>query len=92
MHREQERAVSELKTLREWRVAKLIGVKELAARAGTSNKTITDIEYGRKKRLLLRTVKRISQALDVNPRDIREFRDQLELMKNPATTPNARKD
>ena len=66
-----------MRTLREWRAAKLHSSKTLAATAGVSNKTILDIENG-KQTPTFRTIGRLSQALGVEPADVAEFAAALE--------------
>lgn len=73
-----------MKTLREWRMAKLLSIDDLAERAGVSNKTIVQIEYGRQLPRF-RTMRRISDALNVEPDEIEEFATSLgELKKDVA--------
>ena len=38
-----------MKTLREWRTEKLKSVRELAALAGVTHKTLIDLEHGRRR-------------------------------------------
>ncbi len=61
-----------MKTLREWRAERLLGVKALGLKAGVSNKTIVQIEHGRQV-ANFRTIQRLSEALGVEPRDVAEF-------------------
>ena len=61
-----------MKTLREWRAESLLGVKALAKKAGVSNTTIIQIERGEQVPLF-RTIRRISEALEVDPKEIAEF-------------------
>ena len=61
-----------LRSLREWRVGALLSVRDLAAAAGITAKTLTDIEYGRRAPGFL-TMRAISQALGVDPLEITEF-------------------
>lgn len=70
-----------VKTLRQWRLEKLMGTKALATAAGVSNKTIVQIEHGRQVPLL-RTIRRISEALDVPPRQVQEFAEALEALED----------
>ncbi len=66
-----------MKTLREWRVEKLLGVKALAKLAGVSNTTIIQIERGDQVPMF-RTIRRLSTALDVEPREVAEFRQVMD--------------
>ncbi len=59
-------------TLRELRYQRLLSLDDLAEKAGVSNKTIVQIEHGRQAPKL-RTIRRISDALGVDPNEIEEF-------------------
>jgi transcriptional regulator with XRE-family HTH domain len=59
-------------SLRAWRLRRVQSVHDLAASAGVSNKTILDIEHGRV-RPKLRTIRRLSLALQVEPTEVEEF-------------------
>jgi transcriptional regulator with XRE-family HTH domain len=61
-----------VKSLREWRAERLLSVDALAAKAGVSNKTIVQLEYGRQLPTF-RTIRRISDALGVPPSEVTEF-------------------
>ena len=61
-----------MKTLREWRAERLESSKTLAAKAGVSNKTILGIENGRNLPTF-RTMRRLSEALAVDPAEVAEF-------------------
>jgi DNA-binding Xre family transcriptional regulator len=61
-----------VKRLREWRTEHLLSIRELAAAAEITPKTLTDLEYGRR-RATYGTMRRISQALGVEPHEIAEF-------------------
>lgn len=61
-----------MKTLREWRCNQLMSVRELASRAGVTPKTLTDIEYGRRKPTY-ETMRSICAALGVEASEISEF-------------------
>jgi transcriptional regulator with XRE-family HTH domain len=61
-----------MKTLREWRAARLLSIDRLAAKAGMSNKTIVQIEHGRQLPTF-RTIQRLSEALGVDPAEVEEF-------------------
>ena len=61
-----------MKTLREWRAARLESSKTLALKAGVSNKTILEIENARSVPTF-RTIRRLSEALGVEPEEIEEF-------------------
>ena len=74
--RRSERGLG-MKTLREWRIARLMSTRGLEKAAGVTQKTIIDIEYGRR-RPHYDTIGRISQALGVEPSDVTEFAATLE--------------
>ena len=61
-----------MRTLREWRALRLLSVRALADKAGTSNKTIVQLENG-KQLPTFRTMQRLSAALGVDPSEIAEF-------------------
>lgn len=65
------------KTLRTWRLEKLLSLDDLAALAGVSNKTLVQLEHGRQAPRL-RTMRSISAALDVEARDVEEFAAALD--------------
>jgi transcriptional regulator with XRE-family HTH domain len=60
------------KTLREWRVTRLLSTRALAQATDISNKTLIDIEHGRR-RPHYGTISKVSQALDVEPGEVTEF-------------------
>ena len=64
-------------TLRQWRDRRVLGVAELAARAGVSKVTVIAIEHGRVTAIKRRTIRRLSEALGVEPNDVAEFRRAL---------------
>lgn len=72
-----------MKSLQQWRVSRLLGVKALAAKAGVSNKTIVEIEHGRQI-ARFRTIQRLSAALDVEPREVTEFARAMALASGDA--------
>ena len=61
-----------MSTLREIRRGKLISIEGLAEVANVSTKTIVEIEHGRSVPRL-RTIKKLSEALEVKPADVEEF-------------------
>ena len=65
------------KPLREWRTERLWSVRDLADAAGVSTKTVVQLEYGRQ-RPNYTTMRRLSEALQVEPREIAEFAAALE--------------
>ncbi|MDP9365038.1 MAG: helix-turn-helix domain-containing protein [Chloroflexota bacterium] len=66
-----------MRTLREWRAARLLSSKALAERAGVSNKTVVDLEH-RRHLPTFRTMGRISAALGVEPGEVEEFAAAIE--------------
>jgi transcriptional regulator with XRE-family HTH domain len=66
-----------MKSLRAWRAEQLLSTRRLAALAGTSNKTIVQIENGRQLPSFA-TIAKICRALGVSPRDVSEFGDALD--------------
>lgn len=61
-----------MQTLREWRVARLLSTRALADAAHISNKTLIEIEYGRR-RPQYGTIRKLSTALNLEPTDVKEF-------------------
>jgi len=78
-----------LRTLREWRAERLLGVKALAKKAGVSNTTIIQLERGAQVPLF-RTIRRLSAALDVEPQEVAEFAAAIRLRGAAVTPPEAR--
>jgi len=66
-----------MKTLREWRLDRLLSVRALEAASGVTQKTIIDAEYGRR-RPSYGTMRRLCDALGVQPGDVAEFAAALE--------------
>jgi transcriptional regulator with XRE-family HTH domain len=66
-----------MKTLREWRLARLMSTRALEAASGVTQKTIIDIEYGRR-RPHYATIGKLSQALGVEPGEVTELAAALE--------------
>ena len=61
-----------MKTLREHRRARLVSIEDLALTSGVSTKTIVETELGRTQPKF-RTIRRLSDALQVDPADVVEF-------------------
>ena len=76
------------KRLREWRTTKLLSVRELAQAADITPKTLTDVEYGRRLATYA-TMRRISQALGVEPAEIAEFAAALASRSGLAEQPSS---
>lgn len=72
-----EAAGDETMTLREWRDRRALGMAELAALAGVSKVTVIAIEYGRVTAIKRRTMRRLAEALAVEPDQVTEFRRAL---------------
>jgi transcriptional regulator with XRE-family HTH domain len=66
------------RTLREHRRARYLSQQELAARAGVSLATINKAERQERLRWHLSTMRRVADALGVDPTDIAEFAEALE--------------
>ena len=67
----------ETRPLREVRRRNLLSIDELAREAKVSTKTIVDIEHGRQSPRL-GTMRKISDALKVDPFEIAEFVEAIE--------------
>ncbi len=65
-----------MRTLRDARREKLISIETLSEMSGVSTKTIVETELQRSAPKL-RTIKRLSEALDVAPLEIEEFADAI---------------
>jgi transcriptional regulator with XRE-family HTH domain len=63
--------------LREVRLRQTLSQRDLAQKAGVAPKTIVDLELGRQEPRL-RTIRRIAEALGVEPLKIDEFRQAIE--------------
>jgi transcriptional regulator with XRE-family HTH domain len=72
-----------MKTLREWRIARLMSTRGLADAAHISNKTLIDIEYGRR-RPHYATIGKLSSALGVEPTEVSEFVAAMESLGKDA--------
>jgi transcriptional regulator with XRE-family HTH domain len=59
--------------LKDHRMRAILSTRELAEKAGVSPDTIWRIEGGDYKRLHPRTMRRIAEALGINPLDVLEF-------------------
>lgn len=60
-------------TLQQYRRRAFLSIEDLAAKADVAPGTIWRIENGKHKRLTMKTMRTIAEALDVQPDDIREF-------------------
>ena len=73
-----------MKTLRQLRTAKLISLERLAAQAGVTAKTLSNIERG-KQRPTYRSIEGICRALDVEPTEVAEFKTVLDELADKAS-------
>ena len=64
--------------LRAMRLARALSQRDLAERAGVTQKTVLELELGRQEPQL-RTIRRIAAALGVEPVEVDEFRQALEV-------------
>ena len=65
-------------TLREVRIRRLLSLRELAKRANVAQRTIVEAEAGRQVPQP-RTMRKLAEALDVDPMDVDEFRTAIEV-------------
>lgn len=72
-----------MKPLREWRLERLMSVRGLEKAAGVTQKTIIDIEHGRRVPHY-GTIAKLCAALGVEPADVTEFASALEERKKDA--------
>jgi transcriptional regulator with XRE-family HTH domain len=64
-------------SLRQVRAHRLLTIRELASRAGVAPGTVYSIEAGRSKPLL-RVIRLLAAALDVDPNEVDEFREAMD--------------
>lgn len=69
-----------MSTMKGLRIGRLWSQRELASRAGVSQNTIINIETGRRVPRLL-TMRRIAAALDVDWKDVAEFRASVQAIE-----------
>lgn len=65
-----------MRSLREWRAGRLLSTKRLSSLSRVSNKTILDIEH-HKRVPTFRTIQRLSEALEVDPKEVTEFSEAI---------------
>lgn len=68
----------EIKSLRQWRYERALGLRELARLAGVSTATLEALEHGRS-RGYPATWRKIASTLGVDPLAIREYRRAIGL-------------
>ena len=66
-----------MKTLREWRVSRLLSLRDLVAAAGVTPKTILDLE-SRRRRATFATIRKLADGLGVKPTEVAEFVETLD--------------
>jgi transcriptional regulator with XRE-family HTH domain len=66
-----------VKSLREWRIDRLLSLAALAEQSGMTKKTLIDIENGRRMPHY-RTIAELCRVLDVPPGEVTEFAAALE--------------
>jgi transcriptional regulator with XRE-family HTH domain len=66
-----------VKSLREWRIERLLSLGALAKRSGLTKKTVIEAEYGRRQPHY-RTIAALCRALDVTPAEVTEFAAALD--------------
>ena len=72
-----------MRTLREWRIARLMGTQALASLSGVTKKTIIDLEYGRQAPRP-KTMAALCAALGVEPGEVAEFAQAMEQLSKDA--------
>jgi transcriptional regulator with XRE-family HTH domain len=65
-------------TLREWRIRRLLSMRELAERANVAQRTLVEAELGRQVPHP-KTMRKLAEALDVDPMDVDEFRTAIDV-------------
>lgn len=73
----------DVKTLRQWRYERAIGLRELARLSGVSVATVSAIEHGRS-RGYPATWRKIAATLSVDPMQIAEYRRAVGLDRDDA--------
>ena len=66
-----------MKTLREWRLNRLLSIRGLEAASGVTAKTLVDLEHGRR-RPHYATMRKLCAVLGVEPGEVTEFAAALE--------------
>ena len=66
-----------MKTLREWRLNRLLSIRGLEAASGVTAKTLVDLEHGRR-RPHYATMRKLCAALGVEPGEVAEFAAALD--------------
>jgi transcriptional regulator with XRE-family HTH domain len=66
------------KSLRAWRTERLLSTRRLAELAGSSNKTIVQLENGRQIATFA-TIEKLARVLEVEPREVTEFSRALDV-------------
>jgi transcriptional regulator with XRE-family HTH domain len=66
-----------VKSLRDWRIERLLSLAALAEQSGVTKKTLIDIEHGRRLPHYA-TIAALCRVLDVAPADVSEFAAALE--------------
>ncbi len=66
-----------MKPLREWRIERVMSIRQLAETSGVTAKTIVDIEHGRRQAHYA-TIRGLADALGVSAGDVEEFAHTLE--------------
>ena len=72
-----EQPAEQPRTLREWRDRRALAMADLVAMTGVAKSTIIDIEHGRVTAIKRKTIRRLAEALKVEPWDVAEFRRAL---------------
>lgn len=68
-----------MRTLREWRIARLYSIRRLASEAKLSPRTIQEAEAGRRQPSL-ETMRKLSEVLEVEPGEVAEFKTAMDTM------------
>ena len=65
-------------TLREWRDRRALAMADLVEMTGVAKSTLVAIEHGRVTAIKRKTIRRLAEALGVEPWDVTEFRRALQ--------------
>lgn len=72
-----EHGAEQLLTLREWRDRRALAMADLVEKSGVAKSTLVAIEHGRVTAIKRKTMRRLAEALGVEPWDVLEFRRAL---------------
>ena len=72
-----DQGAEQLLALREWRARRALAMADLVEMTGVAKSTLVAIEHGRVTAIKRKTIRRLAEALGVQPWDVMEFRRAL---------------